>query len=57
LIYRFLQLRTCEEWSPGAFKRPLRVKFKGEEGVDAGGVSKEFYQLIQAQLFNPDYGS
>ncbi|CAK9012900.1 Probable E3 ubiquitin-protein ligase HERC3 (HECT domain and RCC1-like domain-containing protein 3) (HECT-type E3 ubiquitin transferase HERC3) [Durusdinium trenchii] len=37
-------------------KKPLRVKFDGEEGLDAGGVRKEFFQLLSAQLFNPDYG-
>jgi len=37
-------------------KKPLKVAFKGEEGVDAGGVSKEFFQLLSAELFNPDFG-
>jgi hypothetical protein len=41
---------------PEALKKPLKIKFRGEEGVDQGGVSKEFYQLITQQLFNPDYG-
>lgn len=27
-----------------------------EEGVDQGGVSREFFQLLVAQLFSPDYG-
>lgn len=26
-----------------AFKKPLRVEFKGEPGVDEGGVRKEFF--------------
>lgn len=42
--------------SPGDFKKQLFVEFENEQGVDEGGVSKEFYQLITAQLFNPDYG-
>ena len=37
-------------------KMPLKVIFEGEEGVDAGGVTKEFFQLIINQLFNPQYG-
>jgi hypothetical protein len=43
-------------------KKPLRVTFLSEdgrvpeEGVDQGGVSREFFQLLVAQLFNPDYG-
>lgn len=27
-----------------------------EEGVDQGGVSREFFQLLVGQLFSPDYG-
>lgn len=41
---------------PDAFKKQLRVEFEGEQGVDEGGVSKEFYQLVTEELFNPDYG-
>ena len=37
-------------------QRQLYVEFEGEEGVDEGGVSKEFFQLIIAELFNPLYG-
>ncbi|MEW5298074.1 MAG: hypothetical protein WDW36_001235 [Sanguina aurantia] len=39
-----------------ALKKALKVKFVGEEGVDEGGVQKEFFQLLVRQLFNPDYG-
>lgn len=28
------------------FSKPLRVVFKGEPGVDEGGVRKEFFQLL-----------
>ncbi|VDM37456.1 unnamed protein product [Toxocara canis] len=38
------------------FRKQLRVYFDGEQAVDEGGVSKEFYQLITQQLFCPDYG-
>jgi hypothetical protein len=30
----------------GALRKPLKVKFEGEEGVDEGGVQKEFFQLL-----------
>ncbi len=36
--------------------KPLRVHFIGEEGIDAGGVKKEFFQLLVAELLCPDYG-
>jgi E3 ubiquitin-protein ligase HERC3 len=31
--------------SPNDYKKPLKVVFDSEEGVDAGGVRKEFYQV------------
>lgn len=37
-------------------KKQLVVEFIGEQGVDEGGVSKEFFQLIVEQIFNPEYG-
>lgn len=36
--------------------KPLRVHFIGEDGVDAGGVKKEFFQLLMAELLCADYG-
>lgn len=36
--------------------KPLRVHFIGEEGIDAGGVKKEFFQLLVNELLSPDYG-
>ncbi|PNH10977.1 Ubiquitin-protein ligase E3A, partial [Tetrabaena socialis] len=39
-----------------SLKKPLKVKFIGEEGVDEGGVAKEFFQLLVRALFNPDFG-
>lgn len=32
--------------------RKLRIIFKGEEGLDAGGVTKEFFQLLSEDLFD-----
>mmetsp|Transcript_24955 Transcript_24955/g.36806 ORF Transcript_24955/g.36806 Transcript_24955/m.36806 type:complete len:905 (+) Transcript_24955:149-2863(+) len=34
----------------GEIRKRLRVTFKGEEGIDAGGLSKEFYLLISRQM-------
>ncbi|KAF7684283.1 E3 ubiquitin-protein ligase TOM1-like [Astathelohania contejeani] len=33
----------------------LSIRFAGEEGVDAGGVSREWYTLIGEAMVNPDY--
>ena len=37
-------------------KKPLKVKFVGEEGIDAGGVRKEFFQLVVRGILDPNYG-
>jgi hypothetical protein len=51
------------EDAPGQFskpadelKRPLKVSFNGEEGVDEGGVKREFFQLLTPQLLKVDFG-
>lgn len=41
---------------PGDFKKQFVVEFDGEQGIDEGGVSKEFFQLVIEELFNPDFG-
>lgn len=38
------------------FKKPLKIMFDGEEGVDEGGVQKEFFQLLIEELYNEDFG-
>lgn len=35
----------------------VQVVFEGEEGVDAGGVTKEFFQLLSQALFDPSFGA
>ncbi len=37
-------------------KKALRIEFQGEEGVDAGGLRKEWFLLLVREVFNPDYG-
>ena len=34
----------------------LKVRFVGEEGIDEGGVRKEFFQLIVRDIFDAKYG-
>ncbi|WFD19839.1 HECT-type E3 ubiquitin transferase [Malassezia caprae] len=33
----------------------LNVRFHNEEGVDAGGVTREWFQVLSREMFNPDY--
>ena len=37
-------------------RRPMRIKFELEEGVDEGGVLKEFFQIFMREAFRPEYG-
>jgi ubiquitin-protein ligase E3 A len=38
------------------FKKQLRVTFVGEDGIDEGGVQKEFFKLAMDTIFDPEYG-
>ncbi|OWB75493.1 hypothetical protein B5S31_g5401 [[Candida] boidinii] len=40
----------------GEFKKLLKVEFVGEEGIDAGGLKKEWFLLLTKDLFNPEKG-
>lgn len=42
--------------NPHDLKKQLFVEFAGEQGLDEGGVSKEFFQLVVEHIFNADYG-
>lgn len=33
----------------------LNIRFHGEEGVDAGGVTREWFQALSRQMFDPNY--
>ena len=38
-------------------KKKLRIEFVGEPGIDAGGLTKEWFLLLVRELFSPHYGS
>ena len=52
----FSQLEAISELNPIDLRKQLRVEFDGEEGVDEGGLQKEFFQLIVEKLFDPMNG-
>jgi len=37
-------------------KKRWRMEFLGEPGIDAGGVTREWFQLVTEQIFDPDFG-
>ncbi|ODQ65142.1 HECT-domain-containing protein [Nadsonia fulvescens var. elongata DSM 6958] len=42
--------------TPEDLKKRLMIKFDGEEGLDYGGVSREYFFLLSHEMFNPFYG-
>ncbi|XP_029003793.1 probable E3 ubiquitin-protein ligase HERC3 isoform X2 [Betta splendens] len=49
-------LRELTMYNDVDLKKPLKVIFDGEEAVDAGGVTKEFFLLLLKELMDPIYG-
>lgn len=49
----FAQLARTSQYD---LKKPLRVSFYGEQAVDAGGPTKEFFLLAVKELFDPNFG-
>lgn len=41
--------------SPADLKKRLMIKFEGEDGLDYGGLSREFFFLLSHEMFNPFY--
>lgn len=49
--YRNLAFKRDDEVKYGK----LNVRFHGEEGVDAGGVTREWFQVLTRAMFDPNY--
>ncbi|DBA00602.1 TPA: hypothetical protein N0F65_007731 [Lagenidium giganteum] len=45
-----LRMRSGSE-----LRRKLHISFTGEEGIDAGGVTREWYMILAREIFNPNY--
>ena len=48
--YHQLRLRNVDE-----IRGRLHITFRNEEGVDAGGLSREFFGILAKEMFNPNY--
>ncbi|TMW57363.1 hypothetical protein Poli38472_003288 [Pythium oligandrum] len=42
--------------SPTQVRAPIRVEFIGEQGIDAGGVYREWFLLLNEAIVSPDAG-
>lgn len=48
--YQILNDKSYDEWL-----YDIEVKFKGESGIDMGGLTKEWFTLIVKDIFNPNF--
>jgi E3 ubiquitin-protein ligase HUWE1 len=48
--YQELNYRSAAE-----LKSKIKVTFEGEAGIDASGLTREFYTELSRAMFNPDY--
>ncbi|ETS05689.1 hypothetical protein M419DRAFT_32988 [Trichoderma reesei RUT C-30] len=49
--FKWLCFKSADEMKYGK----LNIRFNGEEGVDAGGVTREWFQVLARQMFDPNY--
>jgi E3 ubiquitin-protein ligase HUWE1 len=49
--FKALYFQTADQMKFGK----LNIRFHGEEGVDAGGVTREWFQVLSRQMFDPGY--
>ncbi|KAF4997039.1 hypothetical protein FGRMN_4127 [Fusarium graminum] len=49
--FKHLYFKSGDEMKFGK----LNIRFHGEEGVDAGGVTREWFQVLSRQMFDPNY--
>lgn len=49
--YRVVSALTVDD-----LKKRLNIRFEGEDGLDYGGVAREWFYLISHEMLNPYYG-
>ena len=52
-IFKKIQLENRKGYD---LKKQLRITFVGEDGIDEGGVQKEFFKIAMECIFDPEYG-
>ena len=40
----------------GEMRGRISVQFQGEEGIDAGGLTREWFIILSREIFNPNWG-
>jgi hypothetical protein len=49
-------VRAVMSLSRAEMRKKWKIEFVNEPGLDAGGVTREFFELVTDQMFNPDFG-
>ncbi|CBZ50106.1 putative ubiquitin-transferase domain containing protein [Neospora caninum Liverpool] len=49
-------VEALQKANPRQLLRPLKIVFEGEEGVDEGGLKREFFSLLTPELLSPERG-
>ncbi|CAJ1338033.1 unnamed protein product [Effrenium voratum] len=47
---------ALQKATPEDLRRQLKVVFEGEQGVDEGGLAREFFRLLSAKVFTTECG-
>lgn len=47
-------LQTILKLNSDLIKRRFHIVYKGEEGLDAGGLFKEFFETVTKEIFDPN---
>jgi ubiquitin-protein ligase E3 A len=56
LLFDALSLIEIQEQeNPATLRKQLFIEFENEQGIDQGGISKEFFQLAIDELLNRGY--
>eukprot|EP00118_Oscarella_pearsei_P011920 m.83829 g.83829 ORF g.83829 m.83829 type:complete len:156 (+) comp36371_c0_seq6:3010-3477(+) len=48
--------RQIMRMRPKDLKKRLMIKFRGEDGLDYGGIAREWLYLLSHEMLNPYYG-
>ena len=48
--------RQIVKMRPKDLRKRLMIKFRGEDGLDYGGVAREWLYLLSHEMLNPYYG-
>lgn len=48
--------RVLSQLQPRDLRKRLLIKFRGEEGLDYGGVAREWFYRLSKQILSPAYG-